>query len=146
MNRALLLGALLALSSCQAADGDGPEPVKFDRDVCQRCGMIISDRLFAAEVRGGPRQHTFKFDDVGCAAAWLATQPYAADPATRIWVTRLSDGAWVNAREAHYLGGKTSPMGYGFGAVDANDPGVGFEAMRKQVSTTSSRHPGKGEP
>ena len=146
MRRILLLAVLLAISSCQDADTDGPEPVKFDRDTCQRCGMIISDRLFAAEVRGGPRQKVSKFDDVGCAVAWLAAQPFAADPATRLWVSRASNGTWVNARAAHYVGGRTSPMGYGFGAVDPTEPGVGFESMRQQVVSAASRQAIKGEP
>ena len=64
--------AALMLSAC-GDDGDWAEgmlPIKWDRDTCLHCMMVISDRRFAVEIRGGHRNDAFKFDDIGCAATW----------------------------------------------------------------------------
>ncbi len=66
---ALTLGLLAA--ACTGQGKDGPVEVKFDRDACRACSMIISDRHFVAEVRGGERREVSKFDDIGCALKWL---------------------------------------------------------------------------
>ena len=63
----LLTPLAAALSGC--TDDKWPEGMKsiiWDRDTCVRCNMAISDRRFAAELRGGPKDTVFKFDDPGC--------------------------------------------------------------------------------
>lgn len=135
-----LCAAALALAACLSQSQEGPAEIKWDRDTCQGCGMVISDQRFAAEIRGGPRNAWVKFDDLGCAVSWLDRQPWAKDASTQIWVKRLSDGAWVDARAAHYVTGKTSPMGYGFGALGPAEPGLTFEALQDQVRA-KGQHP-----
>jgi nitrous oxide reductase accessory protein NosL len=127
-----------ALSACaREALPDGLAEIKWDRDTCARCSMVISDRRFAAQVRGGPRQASWKFDDIGCVAFWLQAQPWGNEAATRIWVTDAASGdkvVWLDARQAHYVGGKSSPMGYDFAAYAAAAPrSLTFEDMRTQV-------------
>jgi hypothetical protein len=68
----LLTPLAAALSGC--TDDKWPEGMKsiiWDRDTCVRCNMAISDRRFAAEMRGGPKDTVFKFDDGGCVVCWL---------------------------------------------------------------------------
>lgn len=131
------LAALLA--ACGRSDlPDGMVEIKWDRDTCTRCSMVLSDRRFAAQVRGGPQDASFKFDDVGCAAIWLAAQAWGRDAATRVWVADVgsrSDAVrWLDARRAQYVGGKSSPMGYDFGAVAMPQPGsMDFDTMREHV-------------
>lgn len=152
--RGLLVSAGLALtplaSALLAACGDdggpwpeGMLPIKWDRDACARCKMVISDRRFAAQVRGGPRAEAFKFDDIGCAVSWChdkrKEKPWTADAATRIWVAESrSDGRqWLDARRAHFIAGPRSPMGYDLLAVAAPQPGsVDFDAMSSKVVAT----------
>jgi nitrous oxide reductase accessory protein NosL len=130
----LLGAALLLLAACSREPQTGPVEIKFDRDTCFRCSMAISDRHYAVQVRGGPKNQAFKFDDIGCALFWLKDQPWSNDPATEIWVADFHDGKWLNARTAHYLGGKTTPMAYGFGATGEALPGsIGFDEARKQL-------------
>ena len=109
-----------ALSAC-GSKGDWPEgmaEIKWDRDTCVRCSMVISDRRFAAQLRGGEKNTVFKFDDIGCAVVWLRDKakdfPWMAEPATRFWVADASGKGdkWLDARKAHYSGGAMSPMGY----------------------------------
>jgi nitrous oxide reductase accessory protein NosL len=127
------------LSACgRSSVPEGMVAIKWDRDTCTRCSMVLSDRRFAAQVRGGPKNANFNFDDIGCAAIWLSAQAWGRDAATRIWVTDVgsrSDAVrWLDARTAQYVGGKTSPMGYDFGAVAMAQPGsLDFETMREHV-------------
>jgi len=126
----------LLLAACAPA-GDAPARVAWDRDTCRACGMALSDRHAAAQVRGGPRGATEKFDDLGCAVTWLAKQPWAEEPATRVWVARSTDGAWLEARQAHFVEGAHTPMGYGWAAVDATQAGLDFTTLRSRLAGTT---------
>lgn len=136
------LAALLAGCGGSGEFAAGMADIKWDRDTCVRCSMAISDRRFAAEIRGGPKDTVFKFDDIGCAAFWLRDKakdhPWLTEAATRIWVADLSSRKdamkWLDARKAHYVGGKTSPMGYNYGASAMPQPGsLDFTDMRQHV-------------
>jgi nitrous oxide reductase accessory protein NosL len=135
--RRLALLAVLAaaplLPACARDDGHGPGKVHWDRDTCKRCNMAVSDRHYAAQVRGGPKREALKFDDIGCALFWLQEQkiPWAEAPDTEIWVADYRTGEWLDARKAYYLAGKTTPMAYGFAALAQAEPGsLDFAAMR----------------
>ena len=150
MNRRHFLGAGFALTPLAAALcacgrhetwPEGMRPIVWDRDTCVRCNMVISDRRFAVEMRGGPKDITFKFDDIGCAMFWLRDKakdyPWITDAATRLWVADLAnkgnDVAWLDARAAQYVS-KTSPMGYNFAASAHGQAGaVDFQTMREHV-------------
>jgi hypothetical protein len=138
-----LAAALSTLGGCGSKDHwpEGMQPIVWDRDSCVRCSMVISDRRFAAEMRGGPKQTVFKFDDIGCAVFWLRNKaidhPWMSDPATHLWVadvaSRGNDVTWLDARVAQYLS-KTSPMGYNFGARPHPEAGsMDFATMREHV-------------
>jgi nitrous oxide reductase accessory protein NosL len=135
--------AAAVLSACAPKENwaAGMRPIKWDRDPCTHCGMVISDRRFAAEICGGPRGDAFKFDDIGCAVSWQRDKakdyPWSAAPATRLWVADLAsqDNAliWLDARAARYVD-RVSPMGYNFGAsAQAQADAVDFQTMRARV-------------
>lgn len=115
--------------------------IKWDRDTCVRCSMVISDRRFAAELRGGPKDQVFKFDDMGCLVFWMRDKakdfPWMSDAATRLWVADLSSKSeamkWLEPGKAQYVS-KTSPMGYNFAAT-AYPPAASldFASMREHV-------------
>ena len=71
----LLITATALLVGCSGDPGTGPVEVKWDRDVCVRCNMVLSDREHSAQVRytptDGGRSQVRKFDDLGCAVLWL---------------------------------------------------------------------------
>jgi hypothetical protein len=103
--------------------------------------MAISDKRFAGEMRGGPKNTVFKFDDPGCIALCMHDKadkfPWVRDPATKIWVadvtSRGNEVRWLDARTAQYAA-KFSPMGYNFGAVAYPQPGaVDFATMSEHV-------------
>ena len=129
------IAAALAALGCKRLDlPEGMVETKFDRDVCSRCSMVISDRRFAAQLKGGPKQKSFKFDDIGCVVFWLRDQDWESDPATRIWIADSAGDTWLDARKAFYVGGKTSPMGYNFAAVHTRMPGaLDFDTTREHI-------------
>ncbi len=138
-DRLRLLAALAAapfITACSRDTGHGPGEVHWDRDACKRCGMAVSDRHYAAQIRGGPKREAFKFDDIGCALFWLKEQniPWAEAADTEIWVNDLRSGEWLDARKAHYLPGKTTPMAYGYGALAQAEAGsVDFASMKAAI-------------
>ena len=132
----------LALSACgKSGWPEGMVEIKWDRDVCPRCSMVISDRRFAAQLRGGPKDMAVKFDDIGCLTFWirdnLKTYPWLAEPATRMWVADVTskgkEVTWLDPRKVQFIT-RTSTMGYNFGAVAYPQMGsMDFESMRQHV-------------
>ena len=115
----LLLSALFSvlLGGCGGEPETGPVAVEWDRDTCERCRMLISERGFAAQVRGGPDHRAYKFDDFGDAVLWLREQRWRDDPGVEIWVADYHTGEWLDARTAKFISGLKSPMSFGLGAV-----------------------------
>ncbi len=133
----LWLGVLLnGLAACSRGPGTGPVEIAWDRDVCEHCRMVISDRAHAAEIRGGPGNRVYRFDDLGCALSWLRERGWDAQ-AVEIWVAdsrHPHDIRWLDARTAHYLPGQTTPMDYGLGAVPGAPPGgLDFAGARRAI-------------
>ena len=140
----LLLTPLAAvLAGCKKGGWpDDMVEIKWDRDTCTRCSMVISDRRFACEVRGGPDNAAFKFDDPGCMAFWLKEKadkyPWLADAATKIWVADFDSKSrdemrWLDPRRAQFVA-RSSPMGYNYAAVAMPMPGsLDFTDMRQHV-------------
>lgn len=129
----LIVIATLALSACSEDPKTGPVPIKFGRDTCDFCRMIISDPRFAAQVRGGPGHKAYKFDDIGEALVYLSQQPWKDEPAVEIWVMDLDTGkTWLKAKEAQFVPARISPMGFNYGAVTQSRPGaMPFETFRE---------------
>ncbi len=156
-----LLGLLLIsflMAGCSGEDATGPGEVRWDRETCTRCGMAIGDRHASAQVRGGPageRTRLYLFDDIGCAVIWLAGQTWQDDPRTEVWVTDHRDGHWIDARQASYITGIHTSMGYGLGAqqepaVDGMDFARAREYIheyerREHIHGGGQRHPDAGE-
>ena len=129
------LMVLLVLAGCNDVADTGPVAIKYDREICQYCKMIISDPHFAAEVRLRKGDKVYKFDDIGGAILWLEHKKPGETPETEIWVRDMKTGSkWLDARKVQFLGEQHSPMEYGFGAVEEQEEGaISFAEMRKKV-------------
>lgn len=115
----LLFILVLFISACSGDKQTGAVDVKWDRDSCERCQMMLSERNFSAQVRvfpEGKRSRVYKFDDMGCAVLWLDAQSYKSDPKTEIWVNNYKTNDWINAKQAWFTKGLSTPMNYGLGA------------------------------
>jgi nitrous oxide reductase accessory protein NosL len=118
---------VLILSACGDSNKTGPVDTKWDRDACERCQMMLSDRNFSAQVRVFPknkRSKVYKFDDLGCAVLWLDQKEWKDDPQTEIWVNDYKTRKWIDARKAWYIKDEISPMGYGLGAQSDKTAGA----------------------
>jgi nitrous oxide reductase accessory protein NosL len=125
---------LLLLGGCGGQPDTGPVDIKWDRQACERCRMVLSDRHFSAQIRGGPGHRPYFFDDFGCAVLWLEEQPWKDDPGVEFWVADHRTGAWLDARKAYYRGGRHTPMAYGLGAEDAAGEGmIDYEQAVRRV-------------
>jgi nitrous oxide reductase accessory protein NosL len=130
------LALVLLLAAC-GDPGEGPARIAWDRDACEHCGMVITDRRFAAQVRIGRTPH--RFDDVGCAVEWLGERSKGTPP-TEFWVADQESGAWLDARTASFRGGQQTPMGYGFGASgQAGDGSLDLAALEAAVREHRAR-------
>lgn len=136
-------GLSLLLAGCGGEALKGPAAIKWDRDTCERCRMAISEKRFAAQVRDQNRK-VHKFDDVGCLVFWLAHQPFNEESTnTEYWVADYASASadpaaatvnWIDVRQAHFVEGKKSPMGYNFGAyAGASAEAVSYSEMKKRV-------------
>jgi nitrous oxide reductase accessory protein NosL len=132
---------LLVLAACSNDPGKGPVEIKWDRDICNRCRMVVSDPHFAAQIRhfpAGRRSRVESFDDVGCAVLWLDQQPWKDAPDVEFWVADYRTGDWIDARTATYVTQNTTPMEYGLGA-QAGPGGMDFEQARSHIYDVEQR-------
>ena len=136
---ALVPGLAIAVSvSACGQPSSGPVEIKWGRETCEYCGLIIDDPNFAAQVRGKDGK-VRKFDDLGDAVLWMAKEGWADDPAVEFWVGGVETGKWLDGRKARYTDGHHTPMAHGFGAVEASSPAaIDYGAMKTQVLTRGS--------
>lgn len=132
------------LSACSGDTGTGPKDVKWDRDACERCRMVLSDRHSSAQIRYQPkdkkRTKVVTFDDFGCAVLWLEDKSWKDDPHTEIWITDHRTGEWIDARQATYVPGKLTPMEYGLGAqLEWSEGGLSYEQAKLHVAQVEQR-------
>ncbi len=125
--------AALMLLVAGCGEQSGPVEIKYDRDVCEMCGMIISTPRYVAEVRLADGK-IHKFDDIGDVVTWLEKNCVAPEQAREIWVMNSQDGrTWLDARRVFFARG-LSPMNYNFAAVPKpGDGAVDFAAMRASI-------------
>ena len=136
--------ALLMIAGCSGEPDTGPIEVKWDRDICERCRMVLSDPHYAAQIRyypeGKKRPKDEKFDDVGCAALWLEDKPWEDDGRTEFWVADYRSKEWIDAKTATYVYRKTTPMEYGLGAQSEPAPGgLSFEQAKVHIADIEER-------
>lgn len=143
MIRALFILSLIVLLSACGDEQTGPADVKWDRDACERCQMMLSDRDFSAQVRTfpeGKRSRVYKFDDLGCAVLWLDTKQFKNDPKTQIWVNDFKTKNWIDARQAWYVKDLTTPMNYGLGAqINKVDGALNFDEAVIQINEVEEK-------
>ncbi len=142
-----VLAALLALGGCDRGAGERqPGIVHWDRDRDEFCGMVVSDRRFAAQaIEPGGRVHAF--DDMGCLVQWLDGQPWRQE--ARLWVRDRHADRWIDPEQARWRAGEQTPSGHGFGASLNSDYGtLTFAEVRRGVLARrgAAAHPSGAPP
>ncbi|MDY7109944.1 MAG: nitrous oxide reductase accessory protein NosL [Planctomycetota bacterium] len=109
---------------CEQRDPLAPPQVHYGQDICDVCGMIISDERYAAAAIVGDEHHEHHpllFDDIGCLLVY-EDEPHRAPIAaryvkgyeTRRWLA-LEDATFVHSAELH------SPMAFGAAACASKE-------------------------
>jgi len=115
-NVIFLLSLILLLLGCDTKIDLGPKKVHWDRDMCERCKMVLSDRKFSAQVIQPESGRQYLFDDIGCAILWFNENKTPWKDTAIIYVNDVNTGQWIDARKAFYDVENITPMAYGYGA------------------------------
>jgi nitrous oxide reductase accessory protein NosL len=120
----LMLPLFFLLVGCgESREKGAAAKVHWDRDMCERCKMVVSERKYAAEIVDPKTDRVYYFDDIGCAVLWLEEEKIPWAKEAKIWVTDAKTGAWLDARTAKYTDDSITPMAYGIAAFgDATFP------------------------
>lgn len=142
--------AFILLVACQSqADLSQPPEIFYGEDLCEECGMIISDPRFAAAYytqNGDARQ----FDDIGGMAVHHAEHQ---EGIAQFWVHDFETEEWIKAEQAYFVMSDQvhSPMDYGIVAFsdeirakefasDINAMVMSFDAVFDSISDGSTTH------
>ena len=122
MIRFLLLGFMLVFTlGCEKKIDRGVATVHWDRDMCARCVMVVSDRHNTTQVINPNNGKKYMFDDIGCMVLWFDDEHIKWKDEAIIWITDVTTGEWINARKAYYDTNNITPMAYGFSAHKSKD-------------------------
>ncbi|GAB4580560.1 MAG: hypothetical protein Fur0022_33020 [Anaerolineales bacterium] len=119
----IVLGA-----ACSSGNGDPrPPELMLGSDVCEACGMVVSEARYAAAtiIKSG---HTHKFDDLAEMFIFQANHP---EDVVRAWfVHDYASEAWIRGETAFYVMSAEirSPMGYGVVAFETREAAETYAA------------------
>ncbi len=126
---ALLFFAFMLIACEKKIVGERQE-MHWDRDMCDRCKMVISERKHAVQVINQKTGRTYKFDDIGCAILWFKEESIDWKNQAKIWITDIKTSKWIDARTAYYDTMNITPMSYGFGGHEKKESiQKGFEIV-----------------
>ncbi|WP_072681543.1 nitrous oxide reductase accessory protein NosL [Arcobacter sp. LA11] len=129
----------LLFTSCEKKISHEHREVHWDRDMCERCKMVVSERNHAAQVINKETGEAYMFDDIGCVILWFKEENITWKDTASIWITDVKTSKWIDARTAHYDTVHQTPMAYGFSANEKKESIVkdseilNFEEMSKRV-------------
>ncbi len=112
----LILLPFFAFTGCEKKPVGAVEEMHWDRDMCERCKMAISERKFAVQIIDPQSGRVYKFDEIGCGVLWMDEENIPWKDKAIIWVNDAKTGEWIDARKAKYVSGAITPMAFGFAA------------------------------
>jgi len=134
----------MSFSGCEKRDNSAMSEVHWDRDMCARCVMVVSDRMNTVQVKDPKSGKSYMFDDLGCAVLWFEDEKIPWADEAIIWINDNESGAWIDARKAYYDSGNVTPMDYGFGAhqkrsdIKEGKEVLDFERVRQRILEAGS--------
>ncbi len=115
MLKLFLLSFLLFLG-CEQKPTNGHAKIHWDRDMCDRCVMVLSDRKNTVQLQNPTTKKVHKFDDIGCMVLWFEEEKIDFKDTAKIWITDAITGEWIDARSAFYSSENVTPMAFGYSA------------------------------
>jgi nitrous oxide reductase accessory protein NosL len=107
---------IVFFSACEKKSHSGVAEVHWDRDMCARCVMVVSDRKNTTQVQDPHTHKVYMFDDIGCMALWFDEEQIPWADEAIVWITDVDSGEWIDAKKAFYDTENITPMAYGFSA------------------------------
>lgn len=106
---------LLIVMAC-GPKSDLPE-IRYGRDTCDWCGMLISEERFAAMFRAHSKA-VRRFDDFGCAILHRAENQEAIE---KFWVKHYKNSNWLEMDQSFFVHSEEliTPMGNGVVALSS---------------------------
>ena len=135
----LFLLLIIFFIGCEERSKTDIVKVHWDRDMCARCVMVVSDRKNTTQVRDPDTGKKYMFDDIGCAILWFKDENIGWKDRAVIWITDVNTGKWIDARTAFYDTENITPMAYGFSAhitkdtINSDQEIIDFAEVTKRV-------------
>ena len=117
----IFLFLIIFFTGCDEKPKNAIAKVHWDRDMCARCVMVVSDRHNTTQIKHPDTGRKYMFDDIGCAILWFKDEKIDWKDRAIIWITDVSNGKWIDARTAFYDTENITPMAYGFSAHKTKD-------------------------
>ena len=132
----LILIAFLS-SGCEKKITTELHDVHWDRDMCKRCAMVVSDRKHTVQVINPKDGRSYMFDDIGCAILWFKEEKIQWSSSAVLWITDANSGEWIDAKKAYYTSENITSMAYGFMAnknkPDTQNEIIDFDEVSKRI-------------
>jgi copper chaperone NosL len=130
---ASLIFLLLCISCGQGQTAIRPPEIHYGEDVCDECGMIISDPRFASgflhEVAQG-RVESLIFDDIGNMLVYMEKHP--GQHIVAWYVHDYTSEEWLDATQAYFVSSQAiqTPMDHGITAYGSQQAALAMAAER----------------
>ncbi len=122
----MILACLVLLAGCGVPRTDRPPVIRYGKDLCAECRMILGDKRFAAALvdEAGELQ---KFDDIGC---MRMHQSHGGAAIKNFWVHDYATEEWITGKDAFFMQTDKliTPMGYGIAAFATQQAAQKFAA------------------
>ena len=107
-----VLAILFAGSACCPQSADTAPRIRYGSDVCDECGMIVSEERFAAAIVSSSGGEVRRFDGIGCLLRFREKNTQENE---RVWVHDYEGGQWIHAKQAFFVSNPEiiTPMGDG---------------------------------
>lgn len=112
---------VLLFAGCGEENKGGASKIHWDRDMCDRCAMVLSDRKNSTQLRDPHTNRVRKFDDIGCMVLWFDEEGVEYKDSVKIYTTDAKSGEWIDARSAFYTTQNITPMAFGFSSYESRD-------------------------
>ncbi|MFV0481051.1 MAG: nitrous oxide reductase accessory protein NosL [Campylobacteraceae bacterium] len=110
------LTTIVFATGCEKKIDLSPKKITYDRDVCERCKMVISAKNYVAQVINPNDGKHYNFDDIGCAILWFKEKNLSLEHEAVIYVADANTSKLIDAKKAFFIDGANTPMNYGFAA------------------------------
>ncbi|OFZ65642.1 MAG: hypothetical protein A3D92_25020 [Bacteroidetes bacterium RIFCSPHIGHO2_02_FULL_44_7] len=119
----ILVFLFFGIAGCGGMNTNSPPKIRYGKDVCDQCRMIISEKQFAAASVDRDGSVT-KFDGVGCLALYRLKHPSETE---RTWVQDYRTEEWVEFEKAFFVNAEKVMTPMGFGLVAFSNENVASE-------------------